>query len=368
MNKNIICNIISLYGLSIVKMVFPLLTLPYLTRVLTVETYGIVSYVKTVMMYFQIFIDFGFLLSGTKDIVNSKNNIKKMQEEIANILFARIILVIISLVFLILIIFNFPILKEHRGYTFCAFIPIFLTVFLFDFVFRGIQKMQIITSRFFLMKSISTLFTFILIKDDTDLMWIPILDIASSLVAISFVFIQLKKMNICIGKINIRNSLNKLKQSAIYFFSNIATTVFSVLNTILIGIFLSKTDVAYWSLCIQIISTMQTLYTPIIDGVYPVMVQSKSASLIKKILSTFMPIVILGCIFMFFMAKYVLLIIGGYKYISSAMILKLLIPVLFFGFPAMLLGWPTLGALDQQSKVTYSTIISAVFQILVLFF
>ena len=52
--KNVLKNIIMLYGMSIAKIVFPLLTLPYLTRVLSVECYGVVSYVKAVMQYMQL--------------------------------------------------------------------------------------------------------------------------------------------------------------------------------------------------------------------------------------------------------------------------------------------------------------------------
>ena len=68
-----------LYGMSIAKIVFPLLTLPYLTRVLSVESYGVVSYVKAVMQYMQLVVDFGFMLSGTKDIVNANNDHEKLE-------------------------------------------------------------------------------------------------------------------------------------------------------------------------------------------------------------------------------------------------------------------------------------------------
>ena len=190
-----------------------------------------------------------------------------------------------------------------------------------------------------------------------------ILDIISSSVAIILILFQLKRMNIRIRRTNIRNSIYKLKQSSIYFFSNMTTTVFSALNTILIGIFLSKKDIAFWSLCIQIISTIQALYSPIIDGVYPSMIQTKEFKQVKNILLGFMPVVLFGCIITCFVAEYALLIIGGQKYVSASIILRVLTPVLFFGFPAMLLGWPTLGAINQPQKVTYSTIISAIFQI-----
>ena len=241
--------------------------------------------------------------------------------------------------------------------------PVFLSPFLFDYVFRGLEKMQIITKRFFLMKTISTLLTFIFVKSDGDIIWIPVLEIISSVMAIILILFEINRMEVRIRRTNMRNSINKLRQSAIYFFSNMATTVFSALNTILIGLFLSKEDIAYWNLCIQIISTIQALYAPIIDGVYPSMIKTKEFSQIKKLFLAIMPVVLCGCIFTYMISEYVVLIVAGSKYIFASDILRTLVPVLFFGFPVMLLGWPTLGVIEQQRKVTQSTIISAVFQI-----
>ena len=62
MNKKIAGNIVFLYGFSFAKIILPLITLPYLTRVLSVDAYGVVSYTKSVIAYFQLFIDFGFML------------------------------------------------------------------------------------------------------------------------------------------------------------------------------------------------------------------------------------------------------------------------------------------------------------------
>ena len=53
-----------LYIMNIAKLVFPLITLPYLTRVLSVDCYGVVSYVKATMVYAQLVVDFGFMLSA----------------------------------------------------------------------------------------------------------------------------------------------------------------------------------------------------------------------------------------------------------------------------------------------------------------
>ena len=105
------------------------------------------------------------------------------------------------------------------------------------------------------------------------------------------------------------------------------------------------------------------MYSPINSGIYPDMVKTKEFSVIKKALKVFMPIVSIGCIFTLFISKYVLLIFGGRQYIEAANLLRALVPVLFFSFPAMLLGWPTLGAIGKAREVTITTIMTAVLQI-----
>ncbi len=69
MKNNVMKNTTWLFIFQFAKIIFPFITLPYLTRILSTDSYGVVTYVKTVMTYMQIFVDFGFILSGTKEIV-----------------------------------------------------------------------------------------------------------------------------------------------------------------------------------------------------------------------------------------------------------------------------------------------------------
>ena len=119
MKSNVIKNTIMLYGMSIAKIVFPLLTLPYLTRVLSVESYGVVSYVKAVMQYMQLVVDFGFMLSGTKDIVNAKNDHEKLEKEVGDILLAGVFLAAAA----------FVALRQHRIYAVGICDSVFVGVF-----------------------------------------------------------------------------------------------------------------------------------------------------------------------------------------------------------------------------------------------
>ena len=352
-----------LYLMNIAKIAFPLITLPYLTRVLSVPCYGVVSYVKAVMQYMQLIVDFGFLLSGTKDIVLAGDDKDKLEHEIGNIFIARILLAVLAFLSLCIIIPIIKILRENVLFTMLSFSTVALTVFLLDYYFRGIERMEIITIRFVVMRGIATALTFVFVHNDNDILWIPILDILGSVVAIYLVWMEVKKTGIHIKYGGIKAAIQKLKDSWIYFFSNMATTAFNALNTLLIGICISETEVAFWSLCIQLIGAVQSFYTPLINGIYPQMVRSKERKLIRNMMKIFMPIVVLGCIITFFIAKNVLLFVGGEKYGEAEYLLRLLIPVLFFSFPSMLYGWPTLGAIGKQKQTTVTTVAAAAFQV-----
>lgn len=364
--KRIATNTVMLMIFNIAKILFPFVTLPYLTRVLTTNTYGSVTYVKTVMTYMQILVDFGFVLSATKDIVKVRKSKKKMGYVIGDTMVARVILGFIGLIIIMILSYTLPILKNNVIYTILSYFVVFESIFLMDFLFRGIERMHVITVRFILMKTISTILTFILIKDDSDMMLIPILDIISSLIAILLVFWEIKKMHIKIYFSKIQNALKSIKDSFVYFLSNVASTSFNALSTIIIGIYMGTTEVAYWGVCMQIIGSIQACYTPLSDGIYPEMIKSKNVNLIKKILKIFLPLVIIGCVLAYFLAEPGFWILGGEEYLNAVPIFRLLIPALLFGFLVVLFGWPTLGAIGKTKETTFSTVISIITYILLL--
>ena len=356
-----------LYVMNIAKLVLPLISLPYLMRVLSKDCYGSVTFVKSVMQYMQIFVDFGFMLSASKDIVNAKSDQKKINIIIGEIILAKIYLIVISFLALALLVIFIPLLRKYILYTFLSFLVVALTCFTMDFLFKGIEEMQVITYRFVIMRLIATVLAFVFVKSDSDMLWIPILDIIGSLISIILIVIEMRKRKFFIVFSGLKQSFIKLKESGVYFLSNMATTAFTALNTLLTGIILSPSQVADWGVCLQIVTAIQSLYTPITDSIYPQMIKTKSYKLIKRIICIFMPFVICGCILMFFCSRFVLTLLGGDKYIDAVPIMRCLIPVLLFSFPALLFGWPTLGSINKAKEVTVTTIVSALVQIVGLF-
>lgn len=366
MNKQSKINTVMLMIFQIAKILFPFIILPYLTRVLSTDNYGNVAYVKTVMSYMQIIVDFGFVLSATKDIVKIKNDKEKLEYIIGDTLLARVIMGIIGLLILLGLIIILPILRNNILYTILSYVVVFESIFLMDYLFRGLEKMHIITIRFILMKLISTSLTFILIKNDTNILLIPILDILSSGVAIVLVLFEIRKLNLKFKFSELNKAIKSIKDSFVYFLSNAASTSFNALSTIVIGLKISPIEVAYWSVCMQVIGSITACYSPISDGIYPEMIRRKDYNIIKSVEKIFLPIVFIGCILMYILAGFILSILGGEEYLVAISVFRLLIPVLFFGFLSVIHGWPALGAIDKNKEVTNSTIISILFHIALL--
>lgn len=348
---------------QLAKMVFPFLILPILTRRLSVETYGNLTFIKTVMNFLQIFLDFGFMLSATKEIAKIKNDTNQIQQIMADTLLARLLLGGIGFLLIIILGFFFPILDHNFLFTITSYLTVFLSIFLFDFLFRGLEIIHVMTIRFIIMKTISFLLTIFFVRQDHQIILIPLFDILSSVIAIILVAFELQKRNFRLIRPKLKSSIYSLKTSLIYFLSDVSATAFNAISTIIIGLVFSSTEVALFGVSIQIIGAIQALLGQLSSGIYPIMVRQKSRKFIQQIFQKTIPLVFLFTILIIILLPLALQVLAGDKYAAAHPIIQILAITIFFSFISTLLGWPTLGVINQQNKVTLSTIISTIFNL-----
>ncbi len=360
-----IINTIMQYFMTFAQIIFPLITFPYLTRVLEPEMFGVVTFLTASISYFHLFVEFGFNLSVTKKIAESQNDKENIGIILSNTLFAKLILFLISIIIYSVLIPFIEILHENIIISYLYMLNVFVMIFLPDFLFRGLEQMQIITVRFLVARTISTIMIFLLVKNNQDIIFIPIIDIVGSIVAVFLTWYQIKKFNIVFRFTKLESVLLEIKDAAIYFLSTFATTAFGATNTFLIGIVvLSPIDIAYWGVSQKLISSAQSLYSPIINSLYPRIAANKNFRLAKKVLKILMPLIVVTTILVYQFSDDILAVIAGRNYIAATPIFRALMPVLIFSFPAMVVGFPVLGNIGKVKETTFSTIFSALFHII----
>lgn len=353
------------YGLQVLRYLFPLVLVPYLTRALGKDGYAVYAYVLSFMGIMQTIADFGFTLSGTKKVVAHREDKMVLSKLVGNITAARLLLLAILLVATLIISQFIPILAENVPYVVLAFAAVGLRALLPDFLFQGFERMGPLTTRYFSSKSAQVLLTLLLVHSSSDLMLVAVADIVGSSIGLVWSFVVAKHMfNLGIAKPTVRQSLRELKDSAVYCVSNVSSSLLSGFTTIIIGLTLSNTHIAFWSLALTTIVAVQSLYTPIANSLYPHMLNSRDFGFARKLALFAVPALAIGTAAYCLLAEQIMHVLGGNEYLGAAHVMRMLAPLLPISFYVMLIGWPVLGAMGRVRTLTLTTLVSGVFSVI----
>lgn len=278
---------------------------------------------------------------------------------------ARLVLCAIAGFGTIIACFCIPIMRENIIYCALSYLAVCGRALAPDYIFQGKEHMSPITIRYFVSKGVSTLLTFMVVHSFSDILWVPVLDIAASAIALSWSFAAAQKLfDVRIVRVSLARIVGDLKRSALYFISNMSSAIFTGFSTLLVGIALSdQNQIAFWSLSMTAVSAVQSLYSPIVNSLYPRMVVSGDFSFAKKLSLIAAPVVIVGTVCFALLSRPIMLLLGGADYAEGSGTLVLVSPLLFFSFFGMLYGWPVLGAAGKVKELTFTTVISALFSI-----
>ena len=357
-------NIFMLYLMIGARYVLPMILLPYLTRVLSKDCYGAVAYVKSFVSFEMVIVSFGFMFSATREVAMCRGDRVRLSGIIGDVTVAQLLLAALTLVGMGTLTWWVPILRDYRLFAVLSFLAPVLTIFMFDYLFMGLEEMEVITKRYVLMRSIVVVLTFLVVRNDAQMFLLPVLEIVGEAVAVALVAWELRKRGLRLRSSGWGGAWKKLRGSFIYFASNIATTAFGTLNTMVCGFFMPVTLVAEWGVCSQLAGTIQMLYNPLITGLYPYMVRHCDIRFARRMIVVLMALIAVGCVVVFFGAELMLLLVGGGKYRAAAPLLRAFIPLLFFSFPAMFFGWPMLGAIGRAKEVAFTTISAGIISVL----
>lgn len=350
------------YGLQILKYLFPLLLIPYLTRILGTEGYAVYAYVLSFMGVVQTIADFGFTLSGTKKVVDLRGDTAALSRLVGAITVARLML-LCGLFFCVMVVTRFiPIMAENTVYVIWAFFATAGRTVLPDFIFQGNECMGPLTTRYFASKGVQVALTILLVRGPGDLILVAVADVLSEIVDIAWSYRAQKRMfGVGIARPTFKESFEELRVSAIYCVSNVSSSLFSGFTTVIIGLAItSKTDIAFWSLTLTTVNAVQSLYTPIANSLYPHMIKNRDFGFARKLALVALPVLVLGIVAYCALSKPIMLVLGGPEYVGGAHVMWMISPIFIFSFYGILIGWPVLGAMGHVKELTVSTLFTGI--------
>ena len=365
-------NTMMLYILQFSTYFFSFIVVPYETRVLGPVMFGLVGAAMAAMIYFQSVIDFGFILSGTADVAVHKDDKKYLSKLFTSITLAKLLLALICAAVLVALCRVISVWGDYTELYLLFFASTFLASIMPDYLYRGLEQMEIITVRAVCIKAFFTVMIFVFLKDPSQYYLIPLLNIIGNGAAFLIVYLHLKKqLQITFARVHFSDVVQVLRDSMPFFFSRVATTVYTATNTVVLNIMSGTGAVTgYYTSADKLITTAKSGMSPISDSLYPYMVKHRDFKMVKKVLSILMPIIILGCLVVGIFARPLCIWFFGAEYGDVADVLRVMLPVVVVILPSYILGFPTLSPMGLAKYANYSTILGSAFyviSILVLF-
>jgi PST family polysaccharide transporter len=267
---SILSNILSLGFLQGINYVLPLLTLPYLARVLGPQNFGHLALATAIVGYFVLLTDYGFNLSATREVSLVRHDNKSLVKVFSSVMMTKVFLALISLIALVFMIFIFDEMNKF-WYIYILSFGVVVGQALFPvWFFRGMEKMLFITivssfARFFF-----TLTVFVFVRSSEDFWIVPLLT-SLGLIFSGAVSIYLVRKYFSVRfKIQPYFSVfSQLRSSWYFFLSKISVSAYTISSTVILGIFVSISEVGEFAVVEKIIQALKGLYQPISEAIYP---------------------------------------------------------------------------------------------------
>lgn len=350
--------------LTLAGYVFPLITFPYITRVLGVEGIGSIQFADSTISYFCIFAMLGIGTVGVREIAKSKDDKHELSRVFSSLLFINLLFTVLSIIFLILLIQFIPSFESHSKLLYIGVSRILCTAFVAEWFFKGIEDFRYITICSIIIRSLYVISVLIFVRDANDYILYFLLTTLTYVFNVIVNLVYLKKfVNITFDNLNFRPYVKPIVILGIY---SILTQMYGSFNVIFLGDRCGDIEVGYYSTTVKLFGIIMSVFSAFTGVMLPRMssllsegkkeefknVTSKS---IDFLLIFCFPIIIIAEVF----APQIVTIIAGHGYEGAILPLQIVMPLmLIIGYEQIIII-QMLMPLEKDNAILTNSILGA---------
>lgn len=352
------------------NLIFPLITFPYVSRVLSVKGIGIYNFSNTYISYFLLIAGLGINTYAVREGAKYRDNTNKLSRFSSQIFTINVISTIFSYFLLGLSLLLF---SEIRNYVYCILVfslQIIFTTIGTEWLYIIYEDYAYITLRSILFKIVSVLLIFLFVRDSSDYIAYATITVFSTVGSNILNFIHAKS----IIKVKLTKYIDfkyHLKPILIIFASAVSVTVYVSSDNTILGVLKGNYDVGIYSMAVKIYSmaeglltAMLTVMIPRLAMLYGKKLMSQYYSLLSNVIRLFLILAIPASFGLMMLSKQVILILGGSKYLPGTVALKITSFAIIFSIFSWLFSDCILIPAKREKYVLKSTIITAVINVI----
>ncbi len=364
--KSLKVNFIMNAILTMSSFVFPLITFPYVSRVLLPTGTGKVSFVTSLISYFSMFAQLGIPTYGIRACAKVRDNREELTRVAHELLVINLVMDVVSYVALFIAILSVPRLQEDRVLYIAVSFTIILTSIGMEWLYKALEQYTYITIRSIIFKFIALIAMFLLIHEKDDYVIYGALSIFAASASNIFNFINAHKY-IDMKPVGNYNFKRHFKAVGVFFAMSCATTIYTNLDTVILGFMKSDEDVGYYNAAVKIkgflVSVVTSLGTVLLPRVSYYVEQGqmeKFHRITSKALNFVFVLATPLMIYFMLYAKQGIYFLSGSAYTGSILPMKIIMPTLLLIGITNILGLQILVPLGKEKVVLYSEIAGAV--------
>ena len=369
--KKVVNNALMLYLLTFSNYILYFLTIPYQTRILGPELFGVVGFATALGLYLQLFVSFGFTVSATAEVARCGEGDERARIPaiFSRVFYSQIFLILLLVPIIMVAVSFLATFQQHAVLFFLTFLSVSIAALMPDYIYRGTENMKAITIRAVVIRVIFTVLLFAFLKSPADYYMIPLFSALGGGVVLIAVYLDLRKKEMASFRFpGLLTLFRTLRESSMFFWSRIATNIYGATNTFIIGLIYGPASavMGLYVAADKVMSAAKQGITPVVDAVYPNAVKNKSLDLIKRSMIVIGPILVIGSlivwIFAYDLAGWVL----GSNFREAGQYIRLLIPIVPITFFSLILGFPALTVIGKAKHANLSVIVASIFHVIIL--
>ena len=369
-HRRVLDNIISLTGIQLVQYLLPLITFPYLTRVLGPANFGKVAFAVAFITYFQILTDYGFNFSATREISIHRDETERVSRIYSSVMVTKTILLAVTFMAMLVTVFLIDRFRsDYLLYIFTYGLVVGNLLFPVWF-FQGVERMRYISILRIVSSLIYTALIFLAVRGPGDYLYVPLINSAG------FIAVGLYSQRIVMREFGVKFMIpspsdirEQLLEGWHLFISTLAISLYTTSNRFILGLLVSSATLGYYAVAEDITRALQGIVSPISQAIYPYFSRiqkddrERAKYELRKML-IFMGVLTFGLsVALVFLAPLIVGILAGPSYGESIPLLQILVFIIFAVGVNNILGVQGLVSFGYKEKFTRIVIFAGVVHI-----
>lgn len=354
--------------LSVSQILFPLIIFPYTFKILQPDGIGLVSFADSLSQYLISFAAIGIPIYGVIETAKVRKDPERLSKLFSELLLIQLVLSAAICLIYICLIFTVPKLAEHKLLYFIGCGILLTNVLAVEWFFQGIERFSYITIRTILIRILFIVLIFVLVKKKSDfVLYFGLTFLTALLNGIVNFSYACREVKLRISGLSIRRHLKPLIH---IFFSNVAISVYILLDTVILGFLADDAAVGYYSTAVKIckiplafMTALSTVLIPRISASFSSGDREYVKVLVQKSFSYIVLLAIPIGVGLMLLAPEIILLLANPRFLPAVPVIRVMAPLTLVIGLSNLFGMQILTSMGKEKLTLYAVSIGMILSV-----